>query len=68
MSNIYRHALHDADARVTAMQNGIVSRQSNPFVTPSHGTRNDWDKKLQGLGMHARWIRYKGVALVVGLS
>lgn len=30
MSIIYKHARHDADARVTAMQNGIISRQSNP--------------------------------------
>ena len=41
MSTIYRHARHDADARVTPMQNGIVSRQNDPFVTPSHGTRNN---------------------------
>lgn len=40
MSNIYRHARHDADATVTAMQNGIVSRQNDRYVTPSHGTRN----------------------------
>ena len=26
MSTIYKHARHDADARATAMQNGIISR------------------------------------------
>ena len=61
MSNIYRHARRDADARATAMQKGILSRQCNPFVTPSHGTRTKTSKN-RVCTMPLDMVQWRGVS------